>query len=103
MQQPRVHQARLYILLIVCGALGFAVFYAVNRVGAINLQANILDTCLHSSAAIQATPSCAAQPLSVAEVDGLRDNAQTMGEVGWVSFLLLIFGFGSTLLDYFRG
>ena len=89
--------------VVLCIALGIGIAYAVNRVGELNRKAIVVETCLKSGTESQQSKLCADRPYSEAEAKSLRDQADTIGMLGWIAFIFMVFGVGSTVYDSLSG
>lgn len=94
---------KLIIAALVCGTLAFGVFFAVNHVGTLNRQAAVLESCQQAQTSTPPTasqyPDCPQRPITKTEIASLRDQADTTGKLGWVAFIVLVFGMGGTLWE----
>lgn len=91
---------KFFAAVILTMALGIGVAYAVNRVGDLNRQAIVIDTCLNLKQGDTQQKYCPNQPYSAAEAKSLRNTADTLGSLGWLAFLFLVFGVGGTAYEY---
>lgn len=93
---------KLFAAVLLTVALGIGVVYAVNRVGDLNGRAIIIEAGLKTPQSKPQAKSCPDHPLSEAEANNLRREANTLGDLGWLAVLFLIFGVGGTVLEYIR-
>ena len=90
-------QATKIILLVLLSiALGLAVLFCVTRVGDLNGHAAVLQACITQNSHVA---GCPLTPISQGQIASLHNEADTLGNLGWIAFLLLIFSVGGTALD----
>jgi hypothetical protein len=97
-------QALKIIVLVLIGfALGFAVFFCVTKVGDLHSRAAVLQSCLDSEKnSVPMSTGCPTTPVSATQISVLLDEAKTLGDLGWISFLIGIFVVGGTVMDILK-
>lgn len=88
------------VAVVMSIGLGIGVLYCVTHVGELNREAAVIEACINQPQSEIKPPSCPDRPASQAEVKSLQATANTLGNIGWIAFFLLVFGFGSTVYDF---
>ncbi len=86
---------KLVLAFSIVASLGLGIVYAVNRVGELNVQATMLEAC--AEAEPDQYQDCPDRPIAIQEIIALRNTANTVGSLGWVSFFTIVFGAGGTV------
>jgi hypothetical protein len=87
---------KITLLVLITVALGFAVFFCITKVGNLNNRAAILQACIDNK---DITVGCPSTPISKGQISSLHNEADTLGSLGWVCFIVDVFVVGGTVLD----
>ncbi|HSX33360.1 MAG TPA: hypothetical protein VLF91_03430 [Candidatus Saccharimonadales bacterium] len=85
-------------LALLALVLGAVVIFCVIEVGDLNAHASVLQACLDKPA----TAGCSTGPITSGQIASIKNEADTLGDVGWVAFLMLIFTVGEDLMARLR-
>lgn len=90
---------KVTLLVLIAGAIGFAVFYCTTKVGDLHSRSAALQSCYDSQHAGN-EPSTGCPPnVSKAQIKSPLDEADTLGTLGWVCFFIDVFVVGGVVLD----